>query len=123
MNRPAHPPTVDDAATAAADLHLRQALRSLPPPLGAAQLAALQARVLAQWPGGAAPGAAQPQATGLVRPGRQPRLVLPRRGWVLACGLLLGVSLAAGLWLKRPDPVLEELLQPDVLSQMAIGQM
>ena len=55
------------------------------------------------------------------------RLVLAgpgRRRWLLGSGVLLGgAALALGLWLRQPDPALEELLQPDVLSQMAAGEM
>jgi hypothetical protein len=119
MNRPAQAPADD---TAEADLRLQRALRSVPPAIDAARLDALQSRVLAQWQVGAH-GANLPMANGGWRSRSLSLIGGPRRGWMLASGLLLGVSLAAGFWLQRPDPALEELLQPDVLSQMAIGEM
>ena len=110
-------------ADTAADRGLQQALRALPVPTAPARLEALQARVLAQWQ------AAHAEATrpllsgpGLVR-WRVGGSALRRR-WVLGSGMALGgAALVLGLWLQQPDPALEELLQPDVLSQMAVGEM
>lgn len=99
------------------DLPLRQALQGLPPPVDPQRLVALQDRVLAQWQHDHRH--ARPQHNGRSLSLRN----APRRAWVVASGLVIGVSLALGLWLKRPDPVMEELQQPDVLSQMAIGEM
>jgi ferric-dicitrate binding protein FerR (iron transport regulator) len=109
------PPDDDDA--------LKQALRRLPPAGDPARLAALQQRVLAQWQARHAPAAA-PLAEAR---GSMQWLVLAgpgRRRWWFGSGLLLGgAAMALGLWLRQPDPALEELLQPDVLSQMAAGEM
>lgn len=109
------PPDDDDA--------LKQALRRLPPAGDPARLAALEQRVLAQWQAShAAATAPLAQASGPLRhlvlagPGR-------RRWWFGSVALLGGAALALGLWLRQPDPALEELLQPDVLSQMAAGEM
>ena len=130
MNRPAELSAADDGCTdhnAAvghmhADLLLQQALRSLPSPLNATRLDALQARVLAQWQVGEHRTAPGSTLFG-VRGRTWALLARPRRGSVLASGLFVGVSLATVLWLQRPDPVLDDLLQPDVLSQLAIGAM
>lgn len=126
MTPPSRSPVLPDDGSpdVAADLRLQQALRELPAPVPAQRLAALQARVLADWQAGhgeaAAAAAAEPRV-----PGR--RLVLAaggRRRWLLGSGMVLGgLALGLGLWLRQPDPALEELLQPDVLSQMAIGEM
>ena len=98
----------------ALDQRLKRSLGSLPPRSVAA---ALEQRVLAGW---------------------QAQLgAMPRRGAVLAwgdlwqqrrwrlggAGFALGLVLAVGVWLNRPDPVLQELLQPDVLSQIAADQL
>jgi hypothetical protein len=107
---------------AAADRRLQQALRELPVPAQPERLAALQAQVLAQWQASHG-AAAEAQAHGA----QGGRLVLAgggRRRWLLGSAMVLGgLALGLGLWLKQPDPALEELLQPDVLSQMAIGEM
>jgi hypothetical protein len=105
------------------DRRLQQLLRDLAAEAGESPRAhALQQRVLMQWQA-AHPGAAAIATGGAGRA----RLVLAGRGrrrWLLGSGLLLGgAALALGLWLRQPDPALDELLQPDVLSQMAIGQM
>lgn len=113
-------PTPDDE-----DLPLLKALRDLPGPGEAARLGALQARVLSQWQashGAQAPGLAV--ALGAGSAGRWLLFGGARRRWLLGSGMAVcGAALALGVWLKQPDPVLEELLQPDVLSQMAIGEM
>ena len=42
--------------------------------------------------------------------------------WIgITTGLLIGAIIATVLWVQRPDPTLDELMQADVLSQMAIG--
>ncbi len=119
---------------APADDHaLRAALRDLPPAVDPLPLAALQDRVLAQWreqvgraalarpatvahgmQGGVSSAGVLGVAGG--RPGTG-------RGRWLAIALA-GVAVVAALWWwQRPDPVLEELMRIDVLSQMAAGQM
>ena len=99
------------------EARLKKALRQLPAPGGLAQVEALEARVLAQWrdahpapPAGPAGGVQT-----LVRGGRG--------RWLGASSLLAGALIVATLWWLRPDPVLEELLQPDVLSQLAAGEL
>ena len=116
LNRPDPSQNADDEA-------LRLALRELPPSLAGAEadvLGALSARVLAQWaerhgnpnthaqPGGA--------VLAMPRPWR-------RRLWVGTAGLAAAAVVATAVLVTRPDPALEELMQPDVLSQMAIGEM
>ena len=87
---------------------LRATLQEAPPPD-----AALQARVLAQWRQRHA-AAPPPRSAGL--------LALATRRW-LGLAALSASLLTALAWCSRPDPALEELLQPDVLSQMSIGEM
>jgi hypothetical protein len=95
-----------DGETAASDLPLRQGLNALAP---AADTGALQQRVLGDW-----------QARQPVRGG----FALQRRWLLGSAGLAVGLVLAVGLWVSRSDdPVLQELLQPDVLSQMAADQI
>ncbi len=113
MNTPDRPTpsTADDA--------LRQQLRAAQPSTPAPELTALQARALEQW---RQRTAAQPHAHG-------PLAVL-QAGWrqhpALASGALLALALAALLLLKpwaQPDPTVDELLQHDVLSLMAAGEL
>jgi len=120
---------------------MRLGLRAEQPP--EADSAALAQRVLAQWRQGQAQQAGQ--AGQVSQAGRTGQAVLagsgagtgadagsgtalvfggPRRPAWLAPGLVavaLGVALAA--WWLRPDPALNELLQPDVLSQMGLGEL
>lgn len=111
-------PSLADADDAA-DLRLRQALRHAPLAVDAGRVDALQSRILAQWQ------AAHGTAAAASRQGRSLAMLgTPRRRWLLGSGMALGgVALVLGLWVQRPDPVLEELMQPDVLSQMAVGEM
>ena len=128
MTSPMTPPDLPrDPSTpappdAAADRRLQHALRELPVPDASQRIDALQQRVMAQWQAAHAPSAAP-----LVQGAGGRRLALAaggRRRWLLGSGMVLGgLALALGLWLRQPDPALEELLQPDVLSQMAIGEM
>ncbi len=113
------PAVADDALR----MRLREALQPHTPAVDA-----LSARVLAQWNeqhadpvvatarlGGS--GAAAAAAVLGVRASR-------RRWWAgVTTGLLGCVVVAALVWLQRPDPALEELMQTDVLSQMAIDEM
>lgn len=77
---------------------------------------ALQDRVLAQWQQRhAAPALALAGGFTASQGFRAPRWALPI--------LLLAISLTLLGWWARPDPALEELMQLDVLSQMALGEM
>jgi hypothetical protein len=114
MTRPT-PPRANDAT--AVDAALRRALLDLPPP--DADTEALGARVLAQWqashPAASAVGP-RPVAALALRL-RQHRLL------VGLAGLAAVAAIASAVLLLRPDPALDELMQPDVLSQMAAGEM
>ncbi len=107
-----------------ADNRLRAQLRALHAP--ADEVDALGARVFAQWSERHAPAATAPQHFGGTS-GAAAILGLRasrRRWWAgLATGLLACAVVATALWMQRPDPALEDLMQPDVLSQMAIGEM
>lgn len=134
---PGASPADPDRAPAATDEALRAALRSMPPELPVDPLAALQSRVLEQWEAHQSRAQARlaPAASAPVRPARIAGAVggvfggsglgagrSPRR-WVVATALIV-VTLGALLWWQqRPDPVLEELMRLDVLSQMAAGEM
>lgn len=98
---------------------LRRELRAALAP-DAATADALGTRVLAQWRQQAGTSV-QGQGDGPVRAlaGRH-----ALRPWLIGVtGLACGAALALALWLQRPDPALDELLQLDVLSQMAAGEM
>lgn len=92
------------------DDRLRRALReALPREDGEA----LQARVLAQWRQ-RHPDAATPVGVGLL--GQHPTR------WLGAAALASSLLVLA--WCSvRPDPVMEELMQLDVLSQISLGEM
>lgn len=94
------------------DHQLREALARLPRPADTATTEGLQQRALAAWHStvGTPP-----------RRGGWAAGVLQRRWMLGGAGLAMGM-LAVGLWVTRPDPVLQELLQPDVLSQIAADQ-
>ncbi len=102
------------------DTLLQQQLRAALAP-DDAELEALNRRVLSQWRSRHDGASAQTEGHGAVR------ALVGRAGlrpWLIgATGLALGGALALGLWLQRPDPAMEELLQLDVLSQMAAGEM
>lgn len=104
-----HPPT-DDA--------LRERLRSGLAGTSHVDSEALQDRVLAQW---------QQR-----HPVNEPALATAgglashsarRPLWLVARALVLVGALAVVASWTRPDPVMEELMQLDVLSQMAMGEM
>lgn len=110
------------------DARLRDHLRQLRAPH--TDNLALQQRVLAQWrvqthTAAALGSAALPDGSGTLGwlgalPGTGWRR-LGRRG--LASLALLALLTALSVWWARPDPALTELLQPDVLSQMGLGEL
>lgn len=103
-----------------ADAALRRALLdSLRGDRGAAPEGseALQQRVMAQWRQRHAQTAAEWVAVGHPAARWQ-----PARAWAWwGLGVLL-VAMAL-VWSQRPDPALEELMQPDVLSQIGLGEL
>ena len=104
------------------DQALRLQLRALKP--SAAEVDALGDQVLRQWHElRGSVGATTTVGTSgpvMLLGGHTAR----RWRWVgLTTGLLLGAVIATILWLQRPDPALDELMQADVLSQMAIGEL
>ena len=118
--KPKHPstePSPNPGPDASSDETLRTTLQSgLAGASDQATSQALQERVLAQWQ--------QRHAA--------PELALaggPHSAWGFRAQkwatpvLLLAISLALLGWWNRPDPTLEELMQLDVLSQMALGEM
>lgn len=120
---PSNPFPTPDGGTDSADSDqaLRQHLRaslSTPPDR---ELGALQARALAQW---RLRTAVQPA------PHHGPLAVL-QAGWRQHPALWSGAVVALGLatlliakpWTPAADPTLDELLQPDVLSLMADGEL
>jgi hypothetical protein len=114
MTRPT-PPRDED--TTAADAALKRAVLDLP--ALQADTEALSARVLAQWQASHAAGGAvgpRPAAALALRLRRHPLIVG-------VAGLAAVAAIASAVLLLRPDPALDELMQPDVLSQMAAGEM
>jgi hypothetical protein len=90
----------------------------------------LGVRVLAQWraqhhPAASAAAAASAEAHGVG--GATATLGAhrgSRRGWFgITAGLAACAVVALAMWLQRPDPALDELMQADVLSQMALDEM
>jgi hypothetical protein len=127
MNKPVQHPAstarsaaLDAQAAPDADLRgsLRHALQDQAGRTPHAEHSALQDRVMAQWQ------QRHPQAelalAGAAHSGW--RLGAVHRGWVVVA-LALAVVVALTVWVNRPDPVLEELMQLDVLSQIALGEM
>lgn len=127
MNATPRDATPDPAAE---DQRLLSALRTLQPQVDPRRLEALEQRVLAQWaeqvgrPGWAPVGPALAFGPGgaALRGGTGPGSGFGRLRW-LGIALTIVGAIGALLWLQRPDPVLEELLKVDVLSQMAAGEM
>ncbi|MBL0945033.1 MAG: hypothetical protein IBJ04_11950 [Hydrogenophaga sp.] len=107
-------PVADDAA-------LRRALREGLAHNAATDSAALQARVLAQWRQRHAQALGAHQAVTAGGPLPRGGAHRPRLAWV-AGALLVAVALAL-TWSHRPDPTIDELLQPDVLSQIGLGEL
>ena len=117
-DRPAPYPRAD-----VEDRALRLQLRALKP--SAAAVDALGDQVLAQW---RELHGESTSATQLGRPGAAMNLgghmTARRWRWIgITTGLLIGAIIATVLWVQRPDPTLDELMQADVLSQMAIGEL
>jgi hypothetical protein len=81
--------------------------------------AALQDRVMAQWRQRHARSATMAELAvaggGGARGTRAPV-------WLGLAGVALAVAIALA-WTQRSDPVLEELMQPDVLSQIGFGEI
>jgi hypothetical protein len=102
------------------DATLRQALQQSLQDTPAADHTALQDRVMAHWQQrhpATAPVLAGAHG-GNLSGGRAGRL----GWWLVAGGLVLAAALALG-WANRSDPVLDELMQPDVLSQIGLGEL
>jgi len=119
LNRPYDvPPSADDEALKGA---LRGALSDQP----AADTDALAQRVLAQWADAHAQAAAPalPVVAGAGRSAVLGAALWRRKLWLGMASLAVVVLVGTAVLLLRPDPALEELMQPDVLSQMAIGEM
>ncbi|MDO9314960.1 MAG: hypothetical protein Q7T97_10490 [Burkholderiaceae bacterium] len=118
-------PTLDNTTSSArTDDRLRSRLRALQPPASAVD--ALGARVLAQWSERQGGQDGSPQYLGGTA-GAVSGLGLGTSHRRLQAGLVTGLVacavITAVVWVQRPDPSLDELMQADVLSQMAIGEM
>lgn len=115
-----HPSTQQaDAPPDRADSSLRAAMRAGLPESAAGDLEALQARIIAQWQMRAAfsAGNGPPASSVLSLRSLNRRLVM-----LLATVAVLAAVTTAALW-RGTDPALEELLEPDVLSLISLGQM
>lgn len=111
--------TSDNPTTSTNDAELRQQLRESLTTSSSDELRALEARALEQWR----------QRTAAQAQHRGPLAVMQAH-WrlhpALWSGGLLAVCLAALLLTKpwaQSDPTLDELLQPDVLSLIAAGEL
>ncbi|MCW5655381.1 hypothetical protein [Hydrogenophaga sp.] len=109
-----------------AEADLRSLLReSLHEPRGS-ESGPLQERVMAQWHqrharNGATAVADLALAGGGA--GHRPHHGLRPPLWLGLAGVLLALALALTWSVNRPDPALEELMQPDVLSQIGLGEI
>ena len=100
------------------DEALRERLKNTPTQGSGESSDALQARVLAQW------HQSRPPAVAVTSHGPLASLQAAwRQHPVLWTGAL--VVMAVALWMLRPaqDPVLEELMQPDVLTLISAGEL
>jgi len=102
------------------DKDLRAALRATLPQADDASLAPLQSRVLAQWRTRVRPASHPLPLGGGVAGLRQGLFHHPI---LTMAGLALAVAIAGSVYLKRGDPALEELREPDVLSLIMIGEL
>ena len=113
------------------DEALRQAMRSsVSSSLNEGESQALQARILAQWEEACAPaGKAAAASTAAANVVASPGGILSLHGFqqprMLAMGAVLLAALAfSAWWVWRPEPVMDEdLMHPDVLSLIAVGEM
>ena len=100
-----------------ADDALRATMRAALSSGSDADLAPLQSRVLAQWRMRTATASlATPLGGGVAGLRQHPRLLA-------LAALALAVALAGSVYLKRGDPALDELIEPDVLSLIMIGEL
>ncbi|MES2972146.1 MAG: hypothetical protein V4757_00985 [Pseudomonadota bacterium] len=108
-----------DAAVDRQDSSLRAAMHAGLPPPPAGELDALQSRIIAQWQMRAAfPADAGPQASSVLGlRGLKRRMVM-----LLVTTAVLATVATAALW-RGTDPAMEELLEPDVLSLISLGQL
>ena len=102
-----------------ADDALRATMRAALSSGSDADLAPLQSRVLAQWRMRTATASlATPLGGGVAGLRQHPRLLA-----LAALALAVAVALAGSVYLKRGDPALDELIEPDVLSLIMIGEL
>ena len=100
-----------------ADDALRATMRAALSSGSDADLAPLQSRVLAQWRMRTATASlATPLGGGVAGLRQHPRLLA-------LAALALAVAIAGSVYLKRGDPALDELIEPDVLSLIMIGEL
>lgn len=112
-------PAPDASAAVATDEELRQALNATLQQSDPDALEPLQSRVLAQW---------QLRSAGAQRAGAGPVAALRlgianHRFGVGAAALLLVAAIATTAYMKRTDPALEELLEPDLLTLITVGEL
>ena len=111
MSRPAHDKDHHDT-------RLRERLRAGLDTAPHRDSEALQDRVMAQW------RQRHPVAEHATAGGPSLHRGATRRPlWFAASALLVAAALAFTASWPRPDPVMEELMQLDVLSQMALGEI
>ncbi len=94
------------------DARLQAAYRELADPVYRA--GALEERVMAQWR-----VACAPDSVTRVSGGALARFWPPGRRTLMGAALLL-IAMALVAYTQRPDPLLEELSQPDVLSEIML---
>lgn len=105
--------TPDETPDTAADLALRRAMRRSLADSPAQGLDDLQAKAMAQWRQHA-------QVEPVVALGSSAGWHALPRTWALAA---LALAAAALLLNTAPDPAMEELMQPDVLSLISLGEL